>query len=292
MFMKKMLVYSLALGVVAINLYAIDGIDKVAYGEDNRILISQAVPAIQEVARSTAAMIPLEIMEESYFGLLFKVKNKKITQSMNLCPDELFSNLINPANCSGFLVGEDLLVTAGHCVKSMQDCNHYRWVFDFKNELLSQNNEIYLNADNVYKCQEIISRSLDSATMSDYALIRLNRPVLGGTPLKIRKSGKVSDDASVLVIGQPSGLPTIVSDHAIVRKNDNDFFFVTNLDTFGGNSGSAVFNTQTLEVEGILVRGENDYVLDEARGCMKVNNCKEDECRGEDVTRITVIPGL
>ena len=35
-------------------------------------------------------------------------------------------------------------------------------------------------------------------------------------------------------------------------------------------------------VEGILVRGENDYVLDSARRCNIVNVCEEGKCRGDN----------
>ncbi|WP_420540401.1 S46 family peptidase (plasmid) [Paenibacillus polymyxa] len=44
---------------------------------------------------------------------------------------------------------------------------------------------------------------------------------------------------------------------AAVRDNPPNAFFVANLDTYGGNSGSPVFNSDTHEVEGILVRGED-----------------------------------
>jgi hypothetical protein len=36
-------------------------------------------------------------------------------------------------------------------------------------------------------------------------------------------------------------------------------------------------------VEGILVRGETDYVRSSS-GCLISNVCKNDSCRGEDVT--------
>jgi hypothetical protein len=67
---------------------------------------------------------------------------------------------------------------------------------------------------------------------------------------------------------------------------------VANLDTYGGNSGSPVFNHRTGEVEGILVRGENDYVYDPGQGCQVSNRCASDVCRGEDVTYITNVPTL
>jgi V8-like Glu-specific endopeptidase len=183
-------------------------------------------------------------------------------------------------------------VTAGHCIKSDFDCARNRFVFDFRNDLLKQSSDVFVNADNVYKCSSIISRALDHTTMNDYALIKLDRAVRDRAPLKLRKSGKIADNTAVFVIGQPSGLPSIISDKAKVRTNEKEFFFATNLDTFGGNSGSAVFNAETLEVEGILVRGETDYLRDEVRGCYVVNKCAEDACRGEDVTRLSSITGL
>ena len=95
-----------------------------------------------------------------------------------------------------------------------------------------------------------------------------------------------------MVIGHPSGLPTKISDGAIVRENANKVFFQSTLDTFGGNSGSAVFDAKTGLVEGILVRGERDYVQDPVMNCSRPKVCKVTECRGEDVTRITNIKQL
>jgi V8-like Glu-specific endopeptidase len=89
-----------------------------------------------------------------------------------------------------------------------------------------------------------------------------------------------------VVIGHPTGLPTKVSAGANVRSV-NDVYFVANLDTFGGNSGSAVFNAETGEIEGILVRGERDYRYNSARGCYVPNTCVNLGCRGEDSTLIT-----
>jgi len=49
----------------------------------------------------------------------------------------------------------------------------------------------------------------------------------------------------------------------------NPIFFDANLDTFGGNSGSPVFDARTNAVVGILVRGADDYR--EEGGCDVVN---------------------
>jgi ankyrin repeat protein len=92
------------------------------------------------------------------------------------------------------------------------------------------------------------------------------------------------------VIGSPSGLPLKVASGAKVRDNLHPFYFNANLDTFQGNSGSAVFNAETGVVEGILVRGEEDFIPNHEKKCVEANRCDDDKCRGEDVTRMTAIP--
>jgi hypothetical protein len=82
-------------------------------------------------------------------------------------------------------------------------------------------------------------------------------------------------------------LPTKFADGAAVRNNQPDAFFVANLDTYGGNSGSPVFNSDTHEVEGILVRGDADFV--QHGNCQVSLVCPTTGCRGEDCTRIAEI---
>ncbi|MEI8190645.1 MAG: hypothetical protein WCI75_13115 [candidate division NC10 bacterium] len=72
-----------------------------------------------------------------------------------------------------------------------------------------------------------------------------------------------------------------------MRDASPNGYFVANLDTYGGNSGSAVFSATTGLVEGILVRGENDYVW--KGGCRVSNRCPADGCRGEDVTKVSAL---
>ncbi|HXH75435.1 MAG TPA: trypsin-like peptidase domain-containing protein [Bacteriovoracaceae bacterium] len=263
------------------------GID-VIYGEDNRQDVFAAKDAhFIELSRSTAAMIKDSSL---------KSKSNEVTISgrtlseRGICASERFSNQITAASCSGFLVGENLLMTAGHCIKTVADCQSYKWVFDYKVDNVNQG-KITVPQTNVYSCKKIISRALETISKDDYALIELDRKVTDRSPLNFRRSGKVSKGASLVVIGHPTGLPTKISDDAKVRSLQTKFF-VANLDTYGGNSGSAVINTETSEVEGILVRGETDYIFDAAQNCQVSNRCAEGACRGEDVTYITNVPGL
>ena len=262
---------------------------KVIYGEDNRRDVYDSTNAsFIELAKSTAAMISQNNLK-SILNDEVEISGSTL-QARGICAQERFSTQISAANCSGFLVASNRLVTAGHCIKSEDDCRNYKWVFDFKVDHADQG-KVNVPSTSVYGCKKIISRKLDSMTKDDYAYIELDRKVTDRQPLKVRKSGKVSKDTAIVVIGHPTGLPTKISDGANVR-NLQSKFFQANLDTYGGNSGSAVFNVETEEVEGILVRGETDYVYNSALGCQVSNVCANDSCRGEDVTFITNIPGL
>lgn len=268
--------------------YANNDREGVVYGDDNRVDVYQSKNSIyKKLAASTAAMIPSRNLESS--GDSYLVKGGTLSGD-GICSDEKFAKQQTAAMCTGFLVGPDLLLTAGHCVKSMSDCESNAWVFDYSNTV-HERAEFKINQKDIYTCTQIISRALDRETQNDYALVKLDR-VTDRAPLEYRKSGQISKAAKILVIGHPSGLPTKIADGAYVRSIDNNYFFQANLDTFGGNSGSPVFNAKTGFVEGILVRGETDYVLDTARDCYRPKVCTMKDCRGEDVTRITNIEEL
>jgi subtilisin-like proprotein convertase family protein len=136
--------------------------------------------------------------------------------------------------------------------------------------------------DNVYSCRELIHAQAPS-NGADFGVIRLDRPVTNHVPLRLRQSGAIRAGDGIFVVGHPAGLPQKLADGATVRSVNTDYF-VANLDTYGGNSGSAVFNAVTREVEGILVRGETDFVS--SGSCQVSNRCSSSGCRGEDVTRI------
>lgn len=198
--------------------------------------------------------------------------------------------------CSGFLVGPDLLATAGHCLPSQRHCDEYQWIFDFSIDRGTSyqlgSREFDVESHHVYACKEILDQLVDRKTGDDYALIRLDREVLDRTPLEFRREEEVSTNTSLVVIGNPRGLPTKMASDAWVRDNTADAFFVANLDTFRGNSGSAVLNAYSGIVEGILVRGEQDYDFDQEHRCQRPKVCEINGCRGEDVTRITRIAKL
>lgn len=287
--MKVKLTLIFSLIILTISSQA-KNVEKVVYGDDSRVDIYQSTNTLyKKLARSTAAMIDesalIALDEETV-----TVKGGTLQDIVGVCFDEKFANQILAAECTGFLVGPDLLVTAGHCITQISDCDTKAWVFDFTNT--TEERSIFnIKKKDIYHCKEIISRTQNETTLNDYALVKLDRAT-DRAPLTFRNSGKISNNLSLAVIGHPSGLPTKIADGAFVRKNTNKYFFQANLDTFGGNSGSPVFNAKTGLVEGILVRGEEDYTRDILHYCFRPKVCKMDGCQGEDVTRITNIAEL
>jgi V8-like Glu-specific endopeptidase len=294
---------------------ALSATQKIIYGEDNRQEVQDYPDALfRDLANSTAGMVRASALrtesgssigndladsldslrallgDSAIDGMLsdsgieseeddstegsytFNTSNT-LRRSMGVCEKERFSNQVTLPRCSGFLVGEDILVTAGHCVTSVSDCKNYRWVFDY----VAGTSKI--KKSNVYKCKEVIGRqqTLGIFATKDYAVIKLDRKVEDREPLKYRKKGSIKKNAEIVVIGHPSGLPTKIADGAKVTKKRWNFFYA-NLDTYGGNSGSAVFNKKTGEVEGILIQGAKDYVMS-SQGCYvsnRVGNSADD----------------
>jgi V8-like Glu-specific endopeptidase len=268
--------------------------ERVIYGEDDRkeIFDPRNDEMLVETAKSTAILIKSSELGSSTQDR-FSVPTETLKETGGVCADEPFADQINPGFCSGFLVGPDLMATAGHCITSQSACNGISFVFDFGYDVEEKDLSSVPKA-NVFKCKSIVKQVLDGGSAGkDFAIVRIDRPVVDRTPLKVRRTGDAQQGDQIAVIGHPSGLPTKISDEAVVRTNNSSApFFVANLDTYGGNSGSAVVSMVTGEVEGILVRGETDFVYDNARGCYKSKICTTTGCRGEDVSKASTFAGF
>jgi len=203
-----------------------------------------------------------------------------------LCPDEPFASQPTTGFCSGFKVGDNLVVTAGHCITNKRDCSTTAFVFGFRmadaSTVVSR-----VPASDVYSCSAIVGRVQTST--NDWAVIKVDRAIAGHGNLPLRRSGAVQSDplvAGLQVIGHPVGLPTKLADNASVRSAMHADYFEANLDTFGGNSGSAVVSVDAagnlLYVEGILVRGNSDWEYDAARACNMSVFCDDTGCTGTD----------
>lgn len=265
---------------------------KVIYGEDDRVEVHESnIHGIRELSRSVALKVPNRRINFEYDGLMANITKGQMGPTKYMCLDEKFYYQQVPGNCTGFLVGEDLLLTAGHCARSNYDCGNNSWVFDYRIDYSDSNNSAYVLGENVYKCSEVLATEFEvDAYYMDFSLIRLERVVDNRSSLKLRESGKVDKKDELFVIGHPLGLPQKVADNGFIIDDSSELTFVTNLDSMMGNSGSPVINKSSGLVEGILVRGEEDFVWDE--DCQRSRVCKTGECSGESVIRIITIGEL
>lgn len=276
--MKKQL---FALTILALSSSAFARLD-VIYGKDNRLDVYQTNNALfKKLAASSAGMIKTSNLQRSSDGTYDILNKRTLEDALNLCPGEAFVNQYTAPRCSGFLVAPDILVTAGHCYTGGEStpkeaCADYSWVFDYEMKSESSDPTKKIAAKNIYKCKEVIASELNSSY--DFSIVKLDRPVTGRAPLKFRTTGKISSTASLVVIGHPTGLPTKISDGGKVTRNTETTRFSTNLDTFHGNSGSAVFDAKTGVIEGILVQGKTDYTRSnrfDPQSCIVVNKCDD-----------------
>lgn len=264
-------------------------IEKVIYGVDDRKEAYEITNSrIKENINSVVALIRKNDISDNGDGKS-TIRTRIFGVARNLCENEKFYNQPIAPFCSGFLVSKDLIATAAHCVENQEDLKSIRFVFGFRMKNQNEGSTVIDNSD-IYEGESIVNRILDD-NGSDWAVIKLKNQVVNDhKPVVLRRTGKISDNESVYVVGHPVGLPTKFADGANVRNNTNESFFVCNLDTYGGNSGSPVFNSSTHELEGILVRGETDFITTE-NGCRKSNVCPQNDpdkvCRGEDCTRST-----
>jgi V8-like Glu-specific endopeptidase len=258
---------------------------KVIYGVDDRIDVYQETdPGRLAQARSTCGILTRNRLVDNNDGTY-----TILTPFFDVCPSEPFSSQPVPMFCTGFMVGDRRITTAGHCLDE-GSLSNAAIVFGF--EMLDASTPVTtVNADQVYFPTTVISQALSGTV--DYCVFDVDRDITapGASALPLRPSGSVELGQQVGVIGHPSGLPMKIAFGAstVVTKIDDENVFEANLDTYGGNSGSPVFDQATGVVEGILVTGATDYVIIEENGVpCRVSNVLDDSVGSEGVTRSSV----
>lgn len=267
--------------------------EKVIYGTDNRSLVSELqddeFAFTIDASKSVLAQIPnWRITSDTKDSI--SIETKDLQTGLKMCEGERFLTLPLVSSCTAFLIGPDLIATAGHCVKDKYDCKKQTWVLDYDSEMefIGPVGTAVFPKEKTFSCKELVGWSQN--TKLDYAIIKLDRPIEDRSPLKLRRDGKTASNESLMVIGHPLGLPKIMAGNILIRDNTQTYTFKTNADTFSGNSGSPMIGLISGLVEGILVRGDDDFEMDIDLGCQRPARCGDKECRGETVMRSTFLP--
>lgn len=264
------------------------------YGKDKRQFIGPQTPAkIRALSSAVALIIPKDTIQKSLLETIVRADLIHSKDGANLCRDEKFGESRHGiSSCTGFLISEDLFVSAGHCFRDEQECQDKVIVFDVHSETETSNG-FRVPTKSVFECSHIESMEYSPEEGRDFAVVRLKEKAKGRTALKLSKKS-ISNKAKVFMIGHPLGLPLMVTNSASIVDNSDLRFFAASLNSFYGNSGSPVFNEKTLEVEGILVKGQEDLIEDSNQQCYryKVYDQMPNESigsYGEGVTRISEI---
>jgi len=273
---------------------------KSIYGPDDRVDYYAVSAEMQGLSDSVVSLWSAGRVEELPGGDTMSLMTKNYGETLGLCPGEKFRDQPIGAFGSGSLVADDVVMTAGHCVKNETECRNMKIVFGYAIKTAGGTAVTTLPAQEVYGCKKIIQRlqrgepgfpvpSGDSHG-ADWALIQLDRKVTGHKPLPVSLEQPLKKGDKVFVIGYPTGLPLKVADNASITNVSMKESFLSDLDTFGVNSGSPVFNAATGQIIGVLSGGAVDF-KDTPNGCREVA-AYEQGAGQEYVTKLSVMDTL
>jgi hypothetical protein len=212
---------------------------------------------IKRNARSVVSIWMKDNIQDNHNGY-FSLQWKPFGKSFNLHRSEPYYKqpIAEGRLCTGFLVGRDVIATAGHCADE-GNVKALRFVFGY--EMKGSHSPVTQVPDqDIYKGETILQRVYDpTGSGADWALVKLDRNVTGREIVTLAETD-IRRDNPVYVLGHPCGLPLkYVPDEPVKAVDRARAFFAAELTVYGGNSGSPVFSSDTHEVVGIVVRGEH-----------------------------------
>lgn len=215
----------------------------------NEILDDQAQKNAECV---TAICFKDNLIETNTGTSILKVKN--YGKTFNLCDNEFFHDQPISAGRmgTGFLVKNDVIATASHFIDK-NNVTDMRFVFGYK--MVDASIPVTeFSKDNVYSGIKILHRGENSGNNNaDWLLVKLDRNVEGWEMAALSKD-EVYWGQVVYILGHPLGLPLKYGSGASVFENITETFFWANLNMYSGCLGAPVFDINTNEIIGMVVK--------------------------------------
>lgn len=242
----------------------------IIYGEDDRV-DTYAVhdDALRELAESSMVALFSESALNHRPDGTIEITAGALGDVYHLCPSESFRQQPAAARCSGVLMDDTLVLTAGHCANKIAACADQHWVFNYF--MSASEAPVVVQEVDDYRCKStpLATKRVDpDGRIWDFGWVELDRPVLPPRRPPRVSSGRLAKDARLSVMGFPNGLPLKVDPNARAydaRECSRDYFTMAS-DTFDANSGSGVFD-EDYGLAGVFVRGGYDFVYREEENC-------------------------
>ena len=242
------------------------------YNNDDRVPLLNAggdlarfAPTIAILAQKHRAPTPQNLqLNAPKFGSVF-----------GMCSDEAFFEEKTVGDCTGFLVTNNLLLTAGHCVKDASSCSKRTIIFNFHVP-----NQPAVESRDLYFCKSVPARLPPND--GDLALIELDRDVElnPGQPFLEAHDFNSKTTESAQILSHPFGVSLKVSALESSPVQDGAFFYAQ-ADVSGGSSGAPAFDPTTGRLAGVLISGEGDLAWDRSNQCNRHKVCENGACKGE-----------
>ncbi len=173
----------------------------------------------------------------------------------------------NYRNATGFLIGENRILTARHVIKDV-NLDDLRIIFNYKlshyNPLKAQR----VRSSDVYKVSRVVNQGGDGYAKDrtrDWCILELDRIVESSQTLQI-SDRKINHGQKLMMVGHPDGMPLTVSLKGKLLSGPSSFnhSYQCSLDSFHGNSGSPIFTYPNFELIGLYVAGKKKDVRNNA----------------------------
>ena len=190
---------------------------RVIYGNDDRVEVWEVSdPTLRAISEAACVVVGVNELTNNGNGTYTLNSSPWTSQSgLTVCADEPFRGQPQLGFCSGFLVGEDIITTAGHCVDA-GDVGSVAFVFNFEIDTNGGSAPSIVPASDVYFLSSVINRA--QAGDLDHSVCQVDRPVTGRSPVEIRRTGSIANGDPLAVIGHPTVLPKKVAGGAELKE--------------------------------------------------------------------------